>query len=295
MYSVDIVIPTLLSKPELLRACLVSLAALQTKTAFQVYVVSNTVQSELDSFVEQHHTELAKLPFEITWRATGSNTGFTGAVNLGASLGTAPYIILLNDDTEVTPGWLDGLIDTQIATLADMVASKILLASDHAVVDSMGFTFLWRGKAIALSTAVVPSFISQVADYWLQNSSLLDALDSSNFSEPFGPDAAACLYTRSLWQQLGGMRSSLFAYLEDVDFALRARQLGYTCALAKEAIVYHHKHATSSTFSRFKVKQDLLNWWRIVLGSYTAQAWKKFWLLIAIERLRNLSGYLKQK
>lgn len=299
-YSVDIIIPTQLKNPLLLSLCLNSLEELQLETdeqadiAPEVLIVANTTQSAVDEFLEQHKNEAKLWRLPIRWKVMGSNTGFTGAVNAGVALGHAPVIVLLNDDTQVTPNWLRELVSTQIKTKAEMVASRVVTSKsmgqskENQVVDSLGFSFLWRGKAEAIKEHGAPTYFATQNDYWKNTPDLF-----KDINEPFGPDGAAALYTRDLWQKLGGMDDTFFAYLEDVEFALRARLGGARCTLATDAIVYHTKHATSQKVGHFKVKQDLVNWCRITFTKYPLRIWLSFGLQIMLERLRNLSGLIK--
>lgn len=239
----------------------------------------------------------------------GVNAGFTGAVNAGIQKSNAEYIVLLNDDATASPDWLDQLVNTQQQTQADMVASTIYLGGSGTI-DSQGFTFYWRGKAYPLlqkrGTSHLKSeqagclnkkknipHLSGEGDHWLNNQQFFTSNTPKFFREPFGPDAAACLYTRKLFDTVGLFDDRFFAYLEDVDLALRARKAGMYCALAKDGVAYHHKHATSGAFPRFKATQDMKNWWRIVLYTYPKKSWRKFWPQILLERGRNLSGWMK--
>jgi GT2 family glycosyltransferase len=45
----------------------------------------------------------------VTYVRPPENIGYTKAMNVGLALSTAPFVVLLNDDTEVTDGWLEGL------------------------------------------------------------------------------------------------------------------------------------------------------------------------------------------
>jgi GT2 family glycosyltransferase len=282
--SVVVIIPTLLANPKLLIQCFEALAKQKHVDRFSVCVVANTQAKQIDQFVD-------KLPKTITLQlqprfiTLGSNYGFAGAVNAGIQATSEEFVILLNDDAEPAPDWLSELLNTHKATSADMIASNIYLA-DRETLDSQGFTFRWRGQAITLP------YTDHAADNWLKHPDLLPEGKNSHH-EPFGPDAAAALYTRKLLADVDGFKNSFFAYLEDVDVALRARQKGYTCALSTKAIVYHHKHSTSQKWSGFKVRQDFLNWWRIVLQDYSWPIWRRFSLLIFVERARNLSGLIK--
>ena len=297
-YLASIIIPTLLGNEQYLANCLLSLnrSALgkhfSTKK-FQVLVVFNTdrqqfanAQVKLKNMLKQ---AAINQQLTIDYLCLEQNLGFTGAVNAGIRQAKGQQIILLNDDTEVDKNWLKELLLKQESTGAEMVASKIYL-SDKKTLDSQGFAFAWRGKAEALDENLRCS-LSDKKDYWLNNPALLP---KSKMQEPFGPDAAAALYTKNLFEKIGLLETDFFAYLEDVDLALRARQAGMSCVLAEKALVYHHKHATTSKQQKsFKSKQDLGNWWKIVLSRYNFRIWKKFAGLILLERGRNLKGYLK--
>ena len=282
--DVSIIIPTLGRNRELLEQCLNSLTKLNFPGQFDVWVIFNCVKPA---------EKLPRLPkLNLHQVYLGHNRGFAGAVNKGIRQSSGQLVVLLNDDTTVQPDWLTKLTDKQANTGAAMVASTVYLA-DKTTLDSQGFTFAWRGKAEALTST--SSSLTKMPDYWLNNPDLLPVTDtiSAYWQEPFGPDAAACLYTRDLLNEIGLLREDFFAYLEDVELSLRARQAGYYCSLAEYAIVYHHKHATSATMSGFKAKQDMVNWWKVV-RTYPRGAFK-FWPKILVERLRNLSGFVKTR
>lgn len=296
-YLATIIIPTLLSNPDYLENCLASLQkqklnTLKTKAPIEIIIACNTSQQEMQQeqkdLVNIWQAQPANPQITWQWLCLGKNTGFTGAVNAGIKQAQGKYIVLLNDDTVVTENWLSELILTQQKTGAELVASKIYL-SDQKTLDSQGFGFAWRGKAEALDQNWQCS-LSNAKDYWLNNPELLP---KTRMTEPFGPDAAAALYTKELFDQIGLLAEDFFAYLEDVDLALRARQAGMNCVLADKAIVYHSKHASSSKKQGFKAKQDLKNWWKIVNRRYNSAIWKRFAGLIIVERMRNLFGVIK--
>lgn len=282
-----VVIPTLLHQPALVKECLASLAA-QAEQDFVTFVVVNNSQPEQ---LEEFQKTLIDLPQNMHWLPQQKNLGFAGAVNIGIAQATTKYLVMLNDDTQAQENWLAELIKTQEQTGAEMIASTIYQHGTEKI-DSQGFSFAWRGKAEAINDA--PLSFKNERDYWLKNENRqllpVAAADDEYWQEPFGADAAACLYTAKLIAEVGMFNEKFFAYLEDVDLALRARKAGFKCVLAEKAVVYHHKHATSARQRGFKSRQDLKNWWRIVVSNYPRQAWKKYGLTILIERLRNISG-----
>ncbi len=298
-YLASIVIPTMFSNVDYLRDCLETLKQLKfdksiSNQTAEVLIVCNTSQEKMDevkiNLKSVLNFSLQQIKLDIKWICMGFNTGFVGATNAGIAASQGEYVVFLNDDTQVTPLWLSELVLTQRKTQADMVASKVYLG-DHKTLDSQGFGFAWRGKAEALNKDSECS-LSNNKDYWLNHQSFLP---KTKMNEPFGPDGAAALYTKKLFNEVGLLEKDFFAYLEDVDLALRARQHGMFCAFADKAVIYHYKHATSSKFSSFKSKQDLINWWKIVTRRFDVKVWTKFFSLILVERLRNLSGYIKSK
>lgn len=298
-YLASIIIPTMFSNPDYLKNCLISLQKqelekLNLEPKIQVIIACNSNQDEMlkvkDSLQKVLSLQTKKCTIDWQWLCLHKNKGFTGAVNAGIKRAKADYIVLLNDDTQVDRNWLSELIITQQKNNADMVASKIYL-SDKKTLDSQGFGFAWRGKAETLDDNLQCS-LSSDKDYWLNNPALLA---KTKVQEPFGPDAAAALYTKKLFDKIGLFAEDFFAYLEDVDLALRARQAGMNCALAEEAIVYHHKHASSKKKQGFKAKQDLKNWWKIARRRYEFGVWKRFGGMILVERMKNLNGCWKNK
>jgi GT2 family glycosyltransferase len=289
MPRVTVIIPTQLVRPDLLAECLRALKESSYRD-FECLVVVNGGEAELEAAVREIQQALQTNRLEPSWLFLGSNRGFTGAVNAGFSESDSELVALLNDDAVPDPNWLAELVKTHDTTGASMIASTIYRTDPAQTLDSQGFSFAWRGKAEAL-TEGTPSFADD-QDYWLKQPALLP--ENASLQEPFGPDAAACLYTRALLKTLDGFNPDFFAYLEDVELALRARMLGETCVVASHAVVHHHKHATSSKRSSFKERQDLLNWLRICTTVYPRAAWQQFGLQIVLERGRNLSGLLKQ-
>lgn len=283
---VSVVIPTRLSAPQLLDQCLKSLSRSRFPSAeFEVIVVVNAGAGS--GKLPQRHPGAKFIRLE-------RNAGFAGAVNAGIRAARADKLVLLNDDTVVDPNWLSELVQTQQNTGADMVASKIYLAASRKI-DSQGFSYAWRGKAwpLQFKDGRWTSPIQSYPDHWLSSRLVFKSNDPAFWQEPFGPDGAAALYTRHLIESVGSLDNSFFAYLEDVELALRARKAGFRCVLAERALVWHHKHQTSSRLGHFKARQDLVNWWRIVIKHYHQVSLLRYTHLILLERLRNLNGYLK--
>lgn len=95
---VDIIVVTYRA-PEPLERCLKAIAAHTSDVPYRVTVVANS-------------GDVARgvgAPMPITWLRPGKNLGFSGAANLALHTCDAPQVALVDDDCEVTSGWLRSL------------------------------------------------------------------------------------------------------------------------------------------------------------------------------------------
>jgi GT2 family glycosyltransferase len=218
MPRVSVVIPTWNGRDMLLHA----LGALdrQDYRDFEVVVVDNASTDGTVAAVQEKHpaVRLIVLP---------TNVGFAAGVNAGIVASGSELVVLLNNDTEVEPGWLSALVDAfDRHPEVGMCASKVLLFHDRTRLDS-------AGDQLGL-------FPSQIGH---------GALDSPRFDqerEILSACAAAAAYRRSVFDTVGLFDERFFAYVEDVDLGVRAQLAGFRCLFVPGARVYHHASATSN-------------------------------------------------
>ncbi len=106
--TVSIIIPVF-NKLAFTRQCLHRIARdTSTKIAFDVIVVDNgSTDGTKDFFCVRPAYE-----FPLTYHRNEANLGFSRANNLGGRLSSAKYLLFLNNDTIVRPGWLDAMVET---------------------------------------------------------------------------------------------------------------------------------------------------------------------------------------
>ncbi len=167
-----------------------------------------------------------------------TNLGFAPSCNQGIRASQAKHLVMLNNDTQPEPTWLEKLV---AATEADpamgMVASKMLFAHRPEIINSAG---------IAMDSAGIA---------WDWRGGEHDQPDESGLVEVFGPCGGAALYRRAMLDEIGLFDEDFFMYLEDVDLACRARLAGWTCLLQPQARVLHAHSATAGEGSPFKSYQ----------------------------------------
>lgn len=215
--AASIVIPSW-NGAHLLPACLDSLRC-QTLTRFEVIVVDNGSR-------DATRAVLARYP-EVRAIHLPTNQGFARAANAGIRVAAADALVLLNNDTEVEPFWLEALLAAlEQGPDVGMATSKVRLFDRREVLHTTGDTIDLAG--------------------WAHNRGYgeVDRGQYDTQIDVFGANAAAAAYRRAMLADVGLFPSAFGSYLEDVDLAWRGRLAGWRCCFAPEAIVYHHLSAT---------------------------------------------------
>lgn len=175
--------------------------------------------------------------FPVKLIENSENLGFAPAVNQGIMNARYEYIFSLNNDTEVKKGSIKQMVDL-ISSRQDIfsVQAKMLQYNNKDLIDDAGDEYnllAWTKKTGE----------NHKSDEYLQ------------VMEIFSSCAGAALYKKSLLEELGMFDDNFFAYMEDVDLALRSKINGYHNFLCPQAVVYHIGSATSgSRHNEFKVK-----------------------------------------
>jgi N-acetylglucosaminyl-diphospho-decaprenol L-rhamnosyltransferase len=164
------------------------------------------------------------------------NRGFPEACNRGVAAGAGEIVVLLNNDVDCNPDFLERLVWPLRDPTVGSVAS-LLLQPGGETIDSMGLA----------ADAVLAGFPR------LQGLPAGRALDSNPVLA--GPAGAAAAYRRTAWEQIGGLDETIVAYMEDFDLALRLRMAGWRSVAEPEAVGVHLGSATHGFRSPWQRRQ----------------------------------------
>lgn len=170
------------------------------------------------------------------------NTGFCGAVNAGILASDTKYVILLNNDTKVIPGYVNALIEAMEQDERIFSGSaRMLMMHEPESIDDAGDEYCALGWAFARGKGKKSSLYEEP-------------------TEVFAACGGASIYRREVFDQIGLFDDHHFAYLEDIDIGYRARIYGYRNVYVPQAKVLHFGSGFSgSRHNAFKVKLSSRN------------------------------------
>lgn len=199
--------------------------------------------------------------------ALPTNRGLAAACNAGAAVARGEALVMLNNDTEVEPGWLAALLQPLAADpMVGAVAAKMLLFDRRDILHSAGDLYGRDG-------------IPRNRGVWERDVGQYDAS-----TRVFGGCGGAVAYRRAAWEEAGGFDEQLFMYLEDVDLAWRLRLLGWEARFAPQARVYHHLSASGGgTLASFYTGRNTL--W-VLARDVPGPLLRRYWLAIVRAQLR---------
>jgi N-acetylglucosaminyl-diphospho-decaprenol L-rhamnosyltransferase len=248
--SLHVVIVNWNSGPQL-KECLASFAAAAPDdVAARITVVDNASTDGSCDGLDGTTT----VPLAIIRNA--DNRGFGAACNQGAAGSDSDFLLFLNPDTRLMPGSLE-------------LPVRYLQSPEHAAVGIVGIQLLDMDGHVARNTARAPTAWSMIGNS-LGVDRVIPALFPPHFVTEWAHDetrdvdqvmGAFFLVRRAVFERLGGFDERFFVYYEDLDFAARARALGFSSVYLAGAQAFHRGQGTTENatarrtfyFSRSKI------------------------------------------
>lgn len=198
-----------------------------TYPAVEWIMVDNASTDDSVAYTQQHYPQVQVI-------LSASNLGYTGGNNLGIAAARGPYIVLLNNDVEVAPDWLDHLVkeaeaDLTVGALQPKLQSMInrgyfeYAGASGGFIDRWGFAFL-RGR-------------------------MFDTIEKDrgqydDVREIFWASGAALFLRAAALEKTGNLDETFFMHYEEIDLCWRLHLHGYTIKVVPQSKVLHYVSAS---------------------------------------------------
>lgn len=217
----------------------------QTRPADEIVLVDNASSDGTVAYVREAFPWVRVL-------ALDENRGFAGGNIAGFEAASGEAIVLLNNDTAPTPGWLEALVDEAETHPRTGIVASLLVDWEGRTIDSAGdlCTVSARGLKRASGRPV-------------------------EGAPPSGPVFSACagaaLYRRALIDEIGFLEDRFFMNAEDTDLAFRAQLAGWEVRYRRDAVVRHRIGASqgqrSASVVRLSARNHVWIWLRCLPAS----------------------------
>lgn len=178
------------------------------------------------------------------WEGEGFN--YSSLVNFGAEKSTGDYLLFLNNDTEAfSDGFVRSMLSFAMRPDVGVVGARLLFADE---------TIQHAGVSVQFNNPQIEPAFHLYRDLPRGNGGYHDrAVKTQDYSAVTG----ACQMTpKAVFNELGGYDEQLAVAFNDVDFCLKARQVGYLVVYDAQAELIHHESVSRGSDSENSQKAD---------------------------------------
>lgn len=240
---------------------------------YEVIVIDNGSPNDNPRIIKE------KFP-QIEYIETGKNLGFAGANNLGICMSKGKYILLINNDTAVTPGFLEPLVEKMESDpRIGAVSPKIRYFYSPDTIQYAGMT--------PINSYTVRS---RAFGYMEKDEGQHDQDRLSAYAH-----GACMMVSGEVVRNIGLMSTAFFLYYEELDWGYRIRKAGYLIWYVHNSTIYHKESV--STGKQSPVKTYYLNRSRLLYMRRNVRGYKSiipilFQLMVAIPK--NMAQFIIQ-
>ncbi len=213
----------------------------------EIVVADNKSDDDSVAFLKQYFPQVRLIQ-------NNENGGFSKGYNDALAQVNAEYYVLLNSDVEVSPHWVEPIVQfmdthTEIAACQPKILSyneKHMFeyaGGAGGYIDALGYPFC-RGRIFQSLEEDKGQYNQPQEVFWASGS---------------------CMFVRAkVYHELGGLDEAFFAHMEEIDFCWRAKNKGYKIFCYPASKIYHigggtlHKSNPRKTFLNFRNNLALL-------------------------------------
>lgn len=208
-----------------LRRCISSIMEKSTYDNYEIIIVENNSETpEIKKYYEElkENERIRIITYEGSFNYSAVN-------NLGVKAAEGEYILLLNNDTQViTVNWME----------------ELLMYAQREDVGAAGAKLYYADKTIQHAGVVLGLGAHRTAghSHYMQHRENLGYMGRLCYAQNVSAVTGACLMvSKELFEKAGGLDESFAISLNDVDFCIKLREMGYLNVFTPFAELYHYE------------------------------------------------------
>ncbi len=205
---------------EFTKSCLSSLDKFTLYPNWELILVDNASHDGTASYLEDYAATRSWARVIIS----SENRGFSGGNNMGLREASGDYLVILNNDTVVTQGWLAGLIRN--------LRRNPSLGLVGPVTNNIG-----NQARIDIAYQNIDEMADKARSYTVSRHGNLLHVDNLGFF--------CVAFPRKIYEQVGPLDEAFrIGFFEDDDYCKRVQLAGYEIAIAEDVFIHHHLSAS---------------------------------------------------
>jgi GT2 family glycosyltransferase len=225
---------------------------------YEVVVIDNASTDDSVLYLQQHWPAVRIV-------INNDNYGFAQGYNEGLKHIQADYYVLLNSDVEVSPGWLDAMVQ--------------LLEGDKTIAACQPKILQYYNKELFEYAGAAGGWLDHLG-YPFARGRIFDDCEKDegqyDTAEPIFWASGAAMFVRAeVYQALGGLDGYFFAHQEEIDLCWRMQLAGYKVYACPQSVVYHVGGGTLPKGNARKVFLNFRN--NLVMMAKNLPRWEATW------------------
>jgi GT2 family glycosyltransferase len=214
------------------------------------------------------------------------NGGYAGGYNDALRLVNTEYYVLLNQDVEVTPGWVEKVI-------AEMEKDATIAAAQPKLRD-------FKNRSLFEYAGACGGYIDKFG-YAYCRGRVFDSIEKDNGQYDDVADVfwatGACLFIHSeAYHKAGGLDEDFFAHQEEIDLCWRLKNMGYRQIVVPQSVVYH---VGGGSLPQGNSRKTYLNFrnnlFMMVKNMPFSELWWKLWIRLALDDIAAIQSIVSNK
>jgi GT2 family glycosyltransferase len=241
---------------------------------FEVIVVDNKSTDSDFNLIDHFYKNVSIIKSD-------KNRGFAGGNNLGIQQAKGEYILLLNNDTEVGPGFLEPMVrlfqhDSRIGAISPKI--KYFYFPDK--IQYAGFT---KMNPVTLRMNAIGSHETDLGQY--------DQIKETNFAH-----GCAMMVSRKVIEKVGPMPEDYFLYYEEHDWSTKIKKAGFKIYYQPMSVVLHKESVSvqkNSILKTYYLNRNRILYMRLNFNLLFRIIATTYLLLVSVPK--NTLSYLIKK